>query len=461
MNGDNAAGILQHPYIPNTEGERAEMLAEIGVSDFAELVQDIPEQHRFPDIDLPDGIAELDVVRELSALASRNLNASAAPSFIGGGAYRHFIPSTVNAVLQRGEFVTSYTPYQPEAAQGTLQAGFEFQTAVCQILDMDIANAGMYDGPTAFAEACLMACRITKRRKVLILESADRRLVEVAESYTRYQDVEVVVVTRSDVLNLADLDDVACVAWQSPNFLGAIEDNGGMSDAAHEAGTLAVMHTYPIACGMFKPPGAFDVDIATAEGQPLGVPLSFGGAYVGLFAAKAQHLRQLPGRIIGQTVDSDGNVGYALTLQTREQHIRRERATSNICTSTQLVGLMVAVYCATMGPAGIREAAESSYHNAHYLAERINQLPAWNVVPGNGSTDDASGAVFFNEFPVICPMPPAEVNRRLRADNIIGGLDINHIVPNCMLVCATEMNTRKEMDDLVRALSLMSPAAIP
>ena len=460
MNRDDMAGQLQHPYIPNTQDERAEMLAAIGVPEFSELVQDIPEPHRFPDIDLPDGIAELDVVRELSSLASRNLNASDAPSFIGGGAYRHFIPSTVNAILQRGEFVTSYTPYQPEAAQGTLQVGFEFQTAVSQILDMDIANAGMYDGPTAFAEACLMACRVTKRSKVLILESADRRLVEVAESYTRYQDVDVEVVTRSDISNLAHRDDVACVAWQSPNFLGAIEANGVISDAAHEMGALAVLHTNPIACAMFKPPGAFDVDIATAEGQPLGVPLSFGGAYVGLLAAKSQHLRQLPGRIIGQTVDSDGKVGYALTLQTREQHIRRERATSNICTSTQLVGLMVSVYCATMGPAGIREAAEASYHNAHYLAERINQLPAWNVVPGNGSTDDASGSVFFNEFPVICPMPPAEVNRRLRSDNIIGGLDINHIVPNCMLVCATEMNTRKEMDDLVRALSLMSPAAI-
>lgn len=460
MNRDNEAGIVQHPYIPNTPDERAAMLAEIGVSDFTELVQDIPEQHRFPNIDLPDGLAELDVVRELGALASRNLNASDAPSFIGGGAYRHFIPSTVNAVLQRGEFVTSYTPYQPEASQGTLQAGFEFQTAVCQIFDMDIANAGMYDGPTAFAEACLMACRITKRRKVLILESADRRLVEVAESYTRYQDVEVEVVPRSRLPSLSDQDDVACIAWQSPNFLGAIEDNGGTADIAHEIGALAVLHTNPISCALFKPPGAFDVDIATAEGQPLGVPLSFGGAYVGLLAAKSQHLRQLPGRIIGQTVDADGKVGYALTLQTREQHIRRERATSNICTSTQLVGLMVAVYCATMGPSGIREVAEMSYHNAHYLAERINQLPAWNVVPGNGSTEVAPGSVFFNEFPVICPMPPAEVNRRLRADNIIGGLDINHIVPNCMLVCATEMNTRKEMDDLVRSLSLMSPAAI-
>ena len=451
---------LQHPYIGNTPGDRATMLDAIGVADFDALVQDIPDAYRFPALDLPDGLSELEVWRELSALAGQNLNATAMPSFIGGGAYRHFIPSTVNAILQRGEFVTSYTPYQPEAAQGTLQVGFEFQSAVCQLLDMDIANAGMYDGPTAFAEACLMACRVSKHNRVLILESADQRLVQVAESYTRYQDVSVEVVPRAELSDALAGGDVACVAWQSPNFLGAIEDNAALAEAAHQVGALAVMHTNPIACAMLKPPGAFDVDIATAEGQPLGVPLSFGGAYVGLLAAKSAHLRQLPGRIIGQTVDTQGKTGYALTLQTREQHIRRERATSNICTSTQLVGLMVAVYCATMGPAGMREAAETSYHNAHYLAERIDQLPAWAVMPGSGTADGSAGSVFFNEFPVMCPMPPAEVNRRLLEANIIGGLDINHIIPNCMLVCVTEMNTRKEMDDLVRALSLMSPESV-
>ena len=451
---------LQHPYIPNTPSDRAAMLEAIGVLNFDALVQDIPVSYRFPELDLPDALSELEVWRELSALAAQNLNAATALSFIGGGAYRHFIPSTVNAILQRGEFVTSYTPYQPEASQGTLQVGFEFQTAVCQILDMDIANAGMYDGPTAFAEACLMACRISKKNRIVILESADRRLIQVTESYTRYQDVSVDVVSASELPDALTAGDVACIAWQSPNFLGAIEDNAALSHAARDAGALAVMHTNPIACALMKPPGAFGVDIATAEGQPLGVPLSFGGAYVGLLAAKSAHMRQLPGRIIGQTVDTNGDIGYALTLQTREQHIRRERATSNICTSTQLIGLMVAVYCATMGPAGIREAAEASYHNAHYLAERIDHLPAWNVVPGSGLTEDSSGAVFFNEFPVICPMPPAEVNRRLLDSNMIGGLDINHIIPNCMLVCATEMNTRKEMDDLVWALSQMSPDAV-
>ena len=451
---------LQHPYIPNTPDARAAMLDAIGVQDFDALVQDIPAAVRFPDLDLPNAQSELEVWRELSSLAAQNLNASAAPSFIGGGAYRHFIPSTVNAILQRGEFVTSYTPYQPEASQGTLQVGFEFQTAVCQILDMDIANAGMYDGPTAFAEACLMACRVSKKNRILILESADRGLIQVTESYTRYQDVSVDVVSTSELPEALAAGGVACIAWQSSNFLGAIEDNAALSDAAHDVGALAVMHTNPIACALLKPPGAFGVDIATAEGQPLGVPLSFGGAYVGLLAAKSAHLRQLPGRIIGQTVDTNGDIGYALTLQTREQHIRRERATSNICTSTQLVGLMVAVYCATMGPSGIREAAEASYHNAHYLAERIDHLPAWNVVPGSGIAGDSRGSVFFNEFPVICPMPPAEVNRRLLESNMIGGLDINHIIPNCMLVCATELNTRKEMDDLVWALSQMSPDSI-
>ena len=453
------AGTSQHPYIPNTPADRAAMLRTIGVANFDELVSDIPSEYRYPYLDLPDAASELEVVQALSGLAAQNLNASDTPSFIGGGAYRHFIPSTVNAVLQRGEFVTSYTPYQPEASQGTLQAGFEFQSAVCELLDMDIANAGMYDGPTAFAEACLMACRVTKRNRVLILESADRRLIEVTEAYTRYQAVDIEVTSGADLADSLRDQDVACVAWQSPNFLGAIEDNADLVAEAHTAGALAVMHTNPIACALFQPPGALGVDIATAEGQPLGVPLTFGGAYVGLLATKSSHLRQMPGRIIGQTEDTNRDIGYALTLQTREQHIRRERATSNICTSTQLIGLMVAVYCATMGPAGIREAALTSYHNAHYLAERIDMLPAWSIISGSGLTEDATGSVFFNEFPVICPMPPAEVNRRLRDASIIGGLDINHVIPNCMLICATEMNTRKEMDDLVRALSLMSPDA--
>ncbi len=439
-----------HPFIPNTPGERAEMLAAIGVPSFADLVQDIPAAHRFPDLDLPDSLPELSVAQELRALASKNIDLATHPSFLGAGAYRHFIPSTVNAVLQRGEFVTSYTPYQPEASQGVLQSGFEFQSAVAQLFDMDVANAGMYDGPTAFAEAGLMAARVTRRNRILILDSADQRLIDVANAYSFHQQVNVEVVSHQEVLDGA-LDDAACIAFQSPNFLGGIEDCEAIVKAAHDAGALAVMHTYPIALGMFKPPGAFGVDIATAEGQPLGVPLSYGGAYVGLLTSRTEFIRQLPGRIIGQTVDTDGATGYTLTLQTREQHIRRERATSNICTSTQLIGLMVAVYVATMGPTGIKGAAELSYHKAHYLADRIDALEGWNLATGSSST-----GAFFNEFPVTCPIPSSDVNEKLLERGIVGGLDISHVIPNGMLLCVTEMNSKEDIDALVNALAEIS-----
>ena len=441
-----------HPFIPNTPSERAQMLATIGVDQFDDLITDIPEEHRNPPLRLPDSASELEVMSRMQALAALNRDAGAGPSFLGGGAYRHFIPATVSAVLQRGEFVTSYTPYQPEAAQGVLQSGFEFQSAVAQIFDMEVANAGMYDGPTAFAEAGLMAARVSRRNRILILDTADRRLFEVAQAYTRYQQVEVEAISRERVVNGDIPDDAACIAFQSPNFLGRIEDVEALTHAAHDAGALSVMHTYPIALGMFKPPGAFGVDIATAEGQPLGVPLTFGGAYVGIFTAKQHYIRQLPGRIIGKTTDTKGRTGYTLTLQTREQHIRRERATSNICTSTQLIGLMVAVYCATMGPSGLRKVAELSYHKAHYLANAIDALPRWKVVRAEGST-------FFNEFPVQCPVPPSEVNRRLAERGIIGGLDVSHVVPNGMLFCATEMNSRAEVERLIASLKDMGYGA--
>ena len=437
-----------HPFIPNTPAERAEMLATIGVGDFESLITDIPEQHRNPPLRLPDSASELEVSTHLQALAALNADAGTRPLFLGAGAYRHFIPSTVGAILQRGEFVTSYTPYQPEAAQGVLQSGFEFQSAVAQILDMDVANAGMYDGPTAFAEAGLMAARVSRRNRILILDSADNRLFQVADAYTRHQSAVVEAISLKRVLDGDIPDDAACIAFQSPNFLGRIEDVQAITDAAHAAGALSVMHTYPIALGLFKPPGAFGVDIATAEGQPLGVPLTFGGAYVGLFTCKQQFVRQLPGRIIGKTTDTLARTGYTLTLQTREQHIRRERATSNICTSTQLIGLMVAVYCATLGPSGLRKVAELSYHKAHYMADAIDALPGWSVAKSHGAT-------FFNEFPVECPIAPRAVNRQLADLGIIGGLDVSDDLPDSMLFCATEMNSRQDIDRLVYALSMI------
>ena len=450
-----------HPFIPNTPSERAQMLATIGVDDFDALITDIPEQHRNSSLRLPNAASELEVATRMQALAALNQDAGTRPSFLGAGAYHHFIPSTVGAILQRGEFVTSYTPYQPEAAQGVLQSGFEFQSAVAQIFGMEVANAGMYDGPTAFAEAGLMATRVSRRNRILILDTADKRLFEVAEAYARYQQVEIEAISRESVLNGDVPDDAACIAFQSPNFLGQIEDVQALTDAAHAAGALSVMHTYPTALGLFKAPGGFGVDIATGEGQPLGVPLTFGGAYVGLFTSKQRFIRQLPGRIIGRTTDTLGRTGYTLTLQTREQHIRRERATSNICTSTQLIGLMVAVYCATMGPSGLRKVAELSYHKAHHLANAIDALPGWNVIresdppspsQGENQRGGPSPDTFFNEFAVECPIAPSDVNRLLAERGIIGGLDVSDVAPNGMLFCVTEMNSRQDIDRLVGAL---------
>ena len=415
------------------------MLDAIGVSGFDELIADIPAEHVFPDLDLPKGAPESALTAELSRMAASNATPGEYACFLGAGAYRHFVPAVTRAIASRGEFVTAYTPYQPEAAQGTLQVGFEFQTAVCQLTGMEVANAGMYDGATAFAEAALMACRVTRRNSVAVLETVDERLVEVLDAYSRYQGVEINVVDSSSSLPGGS----ACLMAQSPNVYGLIEDLGSLVEAAHAGGGLAVVHTNPISLGMFKPPGDYGADITTAEGQPLGVPLNFGGAYVGLLACRQAHVRQMPGRIVGRTTDTLGRRGFALTLQTREQHIRRERATSNICTSTQLIALMATAYVAAMGKTGMRGVAELCYQKAHYAADQIARLPGYSL-PVEGE--------FFHEFAVQCPVPPERVNRFLLERKIIGGYDLSHRIPNTMLLCVTEMNTREEIDSLVAAL---------
>ncbi len=435
-----------HPYVPATDADREAMLSAIGVESLDDLIADIPQQVRFPALALSDGVPELSLSAELAAMAGRNAAPGDYACFLGAGAYRHFIPATVGAVLQRGEFVTAYTPYQPEAAQGTLQTGFEFQTAICQIFNMEVANAGMYDGPTAFAEAVLMACRVTRRNKAAVLDTVDPRLVEVLRAYSAYQGIEIDLISPDAAVS----DDIACIAMQSPNLYGVLEDVGGLTGRAHAAGALSIVHANPIAHGLFKPPGDYGVDIVTAEGQPLGVPLSFGGAYVGLFACRQDHIRQLPGRIIGRTTDTEGRTGYALTLQTREQHIRRERATSNICTSTQLIGLMVAVYVATMGKQGLQDVANLCYQKAHYAADQIAKLPGFSL-PVEGT--------FFHEFAVSCPRPVSEINAGLQEVGIIGGYDISDRIPNTMLLCVTEMNSREEIDRLVDRLGELGGGA--
>ena len=432
---------INHPYIPSTDFEREEMLRVIGVDSFDDLLTDIPLAHRYPRMDLTSGLSEQELASEIGSFAGENASPSSGyVSFLGAGAYRHYIPSVVRSILQRGEFVTGYTPYQPEAAQGTLQVGFEFQTIICQLTGMEVANAGMYDGPTAFAEACLMAARVTRRNKVALLSDVDNRLLDVLISYVKYQDIEVIKIT-PDTRVIPD--DLACIGIQSPNFFGEIQDLERLTNLAHENGALSVVHVNPTSLGLFKPPGEFGVDIVTADGQPLGVPMAFGGPYVGLFACKKAQIRQMPGRIIGLTKDTQGRAGYALTLQTREQHIRRERATSNICTSTQLIALMVTAYVATLGKQGLKEVAELCYQKAHYAAAEIAKIEGYSV---------RTSGTFFHEFVVTCPTNPSAINAELLKQKIIGGLDISHRSHNGMLVCFTEINSKKDIDRFVELL---------
>lgn len=430
------------PYIPNTEADRQEMLRAIGVASVQELFGDIPTQFRSPALAIPGPLSEMELRQEMEALARENRHAFQGPCFLGAGAYRHFIPAVVQAIASRGEFLTAYTPYQPEVSQGTLQVIYELQSLTCQLFDMDVANAGMYDGASSLAEATLMACRITHRYRVACLDTLSPLYRQVLETYTRPQGVEVYSIAPGGSLPMEP--DTACLVAQHPNFFGYLEALGRLEHESHRQGALLVVSTDPVAMGMFRAPGSYGADVVTAEGQPLGIPVSFGGPYIGLFSCKSQHLRQMPGRIVGRTVDSHGRTGYVLTLQTREQHIRRERATSNICTSEALIGLMATVYLATLGKQGLQQVAELCYHKAHYAASLIGHIRGYSL-PLRGT--------FFQEFVVRCPRPPSEVNAALLERGIVGGLDVSDRIPNGLLLCVTEMNSRQEIDSLAKALA--------
>ncbi len=429
------------PYSPNTDADRREMLRAIGVASVDELFQDIPARYRDPALKLPPPRSELELRREIEAMARQNVAPGEYSCFLGAGAYRHYVPAVVRQIVSRGEYMTSYTPYQPEVSQGTLQATYEFQTLVCQLTGMEVANAGMYDGSTSMAEAALMAARVTRLDRIAVLDTVSPTYLEVLKTYTQSQGLKV------DMVRTAGLDleeGTACLIVQQPNFFGYMEDLATLSEKAHASGALLVVSADPISLGMFRPPGDYDADIVVAEGQSLGVLLSFGGPYVGIFACKEKHVRQMPGRIVGKTVDTRGRTGYVLTLQTREQHIRRERATSNICTAVALIALTATAYMAALGKRGMRHIAELCYHKAHYAASLIGQVPGYSL-PLDG--------VFFREFVVQCPLPPATVNQRLLDYRIVGGLDVSAYVPNGMLLCVTEMNTREEIEALAGALS--------
>jgi glycine dehydrogenase subunit 1 len=439
-------------FIPHTEAERRAMLEEIGVEKVADLFRDVPGDVRFPTLDLPAPLAELDAAGELREITSYNVSAHEAPMFLGAGAYHHFIPSVVDAVLRRGEFLTAYTPYQPEVSQGTLQAIFEYQSMMCALTGMDVSNASHYDGATALAEAVIMALNIGRgrRKRVILSPAIHPHYRATVRTYTQGMGLEIVEEPLTADLGelVKQLDgNTAVLVVQTPNFFGQLEDLTGLADAIHKAGALLCVVVNPTSLGLFKPPGEFGADIVVGEGQPLGIPLSYGGPYLGIFTTRDKHARKMAGRLVGETMDANGERGYVLTLSTREQHIRRERATSNICTNQGLLALAATVYLSALGKSGLRKVAELCYHKAHYAADQIDGLGSYAVVRDKP---------FFHEFVVRCPRPVAEINRGLLDGwGIIGGYDLGREYPqleNQMLIAVTEMISREEIDLLVEAL---------
>ncbi|MCA1629458.1 MAG: aminomethyl-transferring glycine dehydrogenase subunit GcvPA [Acidobacteria bacterium] len=441
-------------YIPNSPEERREMLRSVGLESPEELFSTIPADILLKDLlAVPPALSEMELLARFESLAAQN-SAAARPSFLGAGAYSHYSPTIVDALIQRSEFFTAYTPYQPEVSQGTLQAIFEFQTLVCQLTGMEVANASMYDGSTGLAEAVLMAERVTRRRKVLVSPALHPEYLRVAETYVEHAGVELQRGDFDEGAGLSSFDEAgvdsetAALVVQSPNFFGCVEEVERLAEVAHKAGALLVVCvTEAISLAMLKSPGACGADIVVAEGQSFGVPLSFGGPYVGLFATREKYARQIPGRLVGVAHDKEGRRGFVLTLATREQHIRREKATSNICTNEGLIALAATIYLETMGRRGLQEVAGQCAQKAAYAARRIGEIEGFSL---------PYSAPRFNEFVARAPLPAAGLLERIADEhNITGGLALSHYFPdrpNDLLVCVTETNRRSEIDALVAAL---------
>ncbi len=442
-------------YIPNSSAERAEMLKQIGLNSAAELFNSIPEELRLKrQLDTPDALSEIELLNGFERLAARN-SAAYRTSFLGAGVYAHYIPTVVDHLISRSEFFTAYTPYQPEISQGTLQVIFEFQTLVCQLTGMEVANASMYDGSTALAEAVLMAERVTNRSKVIACGAVHPEYLEVVRTYVQHAGIDFEQVNFDAATGqvaagfAAALDEkTAAIVVQSPNFFGCLEDVSALAEKAHAAGALLILAvTEAASLPLLKSPGASGADIVVAEGQSFGVPLSFGGPYVGLFATREKYARQIPGRLVGEAFDKQGRRGFVLTLATREQHIRREKATSNICTNEGLIALAATVYLETMGRRGLQEVAGQCAQKAAYAAQRISEIEGFSL---------PFSAPRFNEFVVRGPGHASDILHRLAKENQInGGLALVRYFPerpNDFLVCVTELNSRAEIDALVAAL---------
>jgi glycine dehydrogenase subunit 1 len=435
------------------------MLRTIGVKSLEQLFQDVSPGHRFPDLKLPPALTEMEVLAEMQEIASVNDTVDEMTCFLGAGAYHHYIPAAVDAVLRRGEFYSAYTPYQPEISQGTLQAIFEYQSLIAALTGMEVCNASHYDGATAVAEAVNMAYANfrSKRNKVILSPALHPQYRETARTYEAGSHILIAgeepetdpFAGPETLIPLID-DQTALVIVQYPDFFGRIYDYTKLAEAVHAAGTLLAVSVNPIALGLLTPPGDYGADIVTGEGQPLGIPLSYGGPYLGLFATRKEYVRKMAGRLVGETVDTRGQRAYVLTLTAREQHIRREKATSNICTNQGLMALASTVYLSLLGKNGLRQVAELCYHKAHYAAECISSISGYGM---------ASNVPFFNEFVVRCPRSVSEINNHLLEYGIIGGYDLSQDYPqlaNHMLIAVTEMNTRDEIEWLADVLTEVS-----
>ena len=442
------------PFIVNTDRDREDMLRSIGAASFDDLIADIPQEIRLQRaLDLFPALGEQEVLKLLEGLASTNRSSAGYVSYLGGGAYDHFIPSAIKSIVSRSEFYTAYTPYQAEVSQGTLQAIYEYQSMMCRLYGMDVANASMYDGATALAEAVLMAMNVTGREQVVLAGRMNPYTVSVLKTYLEASGHGVILQNRLEdgIGSLEGLKElvserVAAVVVQQPNFYGSLEEVEAIGAEAHDKGALFVVSADPLSLGILAAPGSYGADIAVGEGQPLGNHQNFGGPYLGIFTVRQPYVRKIPGRLVGMTKDRDGNDGFILTLQTREQHIRREKATSNICTNQALCALQAAVYLSLLGKEGIREVAEQCALKAHYLAGAISELPGYRL---------RFGSPFFREFVLDTPLPAAEIIGAMLDKGIFAGYDLSACGESGLLVAVTEKRTRAELDSFVQALAAL------
>ena len=439
---------MGHRYIPLTEKDKSEMLDVIGIKSVDELFTDIPESVRFNQpLNIKEKKSETALLRELSQLANKNITSETHASFLGAGVYDHYIPTVVDHVISRSEFYTAYTPYQPEISQGELQAIFEFQTLICELTGMDVANSSMYDGGTAFAEAAVLAAGHTKKKKVIVSKSVHYQSIEVLKTYTKAQDIDVVeidldgTVTDLEKLEAAIDDDTAAVCVQYPNFFGSLEDLEKIQTLIEDKKALFIVSSNPLALGLITPPGDFGADIVVGDAQVFGIPAQYGGSHCGYFASTKKLMRKLPGRLVGQTQDDDGTRGFVLTLQAREQHIRRDKATSNICSNQALNALAASVCMSALGKNGVYEMAEMNMENTYYMKNKLKEN-GFEVLEG----------ISFNEFVVKFSQPIAEINEKLLQDGFIGGFDLGFVddnLKNHMLIAVTELRTKDEIDTFI------------